>query len=98
MPYLALLLFLPWFAVLGALFWWFPRQPRGARRAAFDVAALALAAAVSFAGMRWGYLLAAADPDSEAIWRQVFATLLAYGAFLGVLAVALPLRGWWLSR
>ncbi len=25
---LALLLFLPWFAILGTLYWWLPRQPR----------------------------------------------------------------------
>ena len=30
--------------------------------------------------------------------RQIVATLLAYGVFLGVLVVALPLRAWWLRR
>mgnify|MGYP000163768309 CR=1 FL=1 len=28
MAWLSLLLFLPWFCVMGALYWWFPRQPR----------------------------------------------------------------------
>lgn len=96
MPYLALILFLPWFLLLGALFWFFPREPRGTRRKVFDMATLAVALALSFAGMRVGYALGAADLASGAIWKQVLATLVAYGAFLFVLAVAVPLRGWWL--
>ena len=98
MPYLALVLFLPWFLMLGALFWLFPRQPRGAKRKAFDVAALAVALALSFAGMRAGYALGAADLASGPIWKQVLATLVAYGAFLFALTLAVPLRGWWLGR
>ena len=31
MPYLAVILFLPWFLLLGSLYWLFPRQPRNAR-------------------------------------------------------------------
>jgi len=96
MPDLALILFAPWFVLLGALFWLFPRQPRNARRKAFDVIALLVAAALSFAGMRLGYALGAADLASGAIWKQVLATLVAYGAFLFSLTVAVPLRGWWL--
>lgn len=98
MPYLALILFLPWFLLLSALFWFFPRQPRSTRRKAFDMAVLAVALALSFAGMRLGYALGAADLASGAIWKQVLATLVAYGAFLFVLTVAVPLRGWWLRR
>ena len=96
MPYLALILFLPWFLLLSALFWFFPREPRGTRRKVFDMATLAVALALSFAGMRVGYALGAADLASGAIWKQVLATLVAYGAFLSVLTVAVPLRGWWL--
>ena len=96
MPGLALLLFAPWFLLLAALYWHFPRQPRGVRRKAFDLVALALALALSYAGMRLGYALGAADLASGAIWKQVLATLVAYGAFLMALAVAVPLRGWWL--
>ena len=98
MPYLAIILFLPWFLLLGALFWLFPRQPRNPRRKAFDIAALVVAFVLSFVGMQWGYALGLADVGTGAIWKQVLATLVAYGAFLFVLTLAVPLRGWWLSR
>ena len=98
MPHLALVLFLPWFLLLGALFWLFPRQPRNPRRKAFDIAALVVAFVMSFVGMQWGYALGLADVGTGAIWKQVLATLVAYGAFLFVLTLAVPLRGWWLSR
>ena len=87
MPYLALILFLPWFLLLGALFWLFPRQPRNPRRKAFDIAALVVA-----------FALGLADVGTGAIWKQVLATLVAYGAFLFVLTVAVLLRSLFLSR
>jgi hypothetical protein len=93
---LALILFLPWFAILGVLFWSYPRQPRGAARRAFDLAALLSALAASWLAMRWG--LRHADPQAGAIWKQVLATLTGYGAFLGVLGLAWPLRARWLRR
>lgn len=98
MPYLAVILFLPWFLLLGTLFWLFPRQPRTTARKGFDIAALAIAFVLSFLGMQWGYALGAADVGAGAIWKQVVATLVAYGAFLAVLTVAVPLRTWWLVR
>ena len=98
MPYLAIILFLPWFLLLGALFWLFPRQPRNPRRKAFDIAALVVAFVLSFVGMQWGYALGLADEGTGAIWKQVLATLVAYGAFLFVLTVAVPLRSLFLSR
>ena len=98
MPYLAIILFLPWFLLLGALFWLFPRQPRNPRRKAFDIAALVVAFVMSFVGMQWGYALGLADVGTGAIWKQVLATLVAYGAFLFVLTVALLLRSLFLSR
>ena len=98
MPYLAIILFLPWFLLLGALFWLFPRQPRNPRRKAFDIAALVVAFVMSFVGMQWGYALGLADVGTGAIWKQVLATLVAYGAFLFVLTVAVPLRSVFLSR
>ena len=87
---LALVLFLPWFLILSVLFFLFPRAPTGAVRRGFDIAATALALVLGFAAMRWGY--AEADPSHGPMWRQVLATLLAYGAFLAVLALAWPLR------
>ncbi|HEY5971811.1 MAG TPA: hypothetical protein VIT22_07525 [Pseudoxanthomonas sp.] len=98
MPYLALILFLPWFLLLGSLFWLFPRQPRNARRKGFDIATLAIAFVLSFFGMQWGYALGLADVGTGAIWKQVLATLVAYGAFLVVLTVAIPMRMRFLQR
>lgn len=98
MPYLALVLFLPWFLLIGALFWLFPRQPRDAARKRFDLVALAVAFVLSFGGMQWGYALGLADVGTGAIWKQVLATLVAYGAFLAAMFVAVALRNWWLQR
>lgn len=88
---LALILFLPWFAILAWAYWTFPRSltRRGARRR-FDGAVLMLAISASFLGMRWGLLRASLD--SGAIWKQVLATLMAYGAFVAVLALGAWLR------
>ena len=93
---LTLILFLPWFAILGALFWIYPRQPRGPLRRGIDLAALVFALLASWLAMRWGML--EADPQAGAIWKQVLATLTAYGAFLAVLALAWPLRARLLRR
>ena len=48
--------------------------------------------------MQWGYALGLADVGTGAIWKQVLATLVAYGAFLFVLTVAVLLRSLFLSR
>ncbi|HST45179.1 MAG TPA: hypothetical protein VLK29_08140, partial [Luteimonas sp.] len=77
---LALILFLPWFAILGTLFWIYPRAPRGAPRVLFDLASLALAVAAAALGMYWS--MANADPQAGAIWKQVLASTLSYGLFL----------------
>jgi hypothetical protein len=98
MPYLAIILFLPWFLLLGSLFYLFPREPRTPRRRTFDLVVLLVAFVLSFAGMQWGYALGLADGGTGAIWKQVLATLVAYGAFLIVLVVAVPLRAWFLAR
>ena len=98
MPYLAIILFLPWFLLLGSLFYLFPREPRTPRRRSFNLVALLVAFVLSFAGMQWGYALGLADGGTGAIWKQVLATLVAYGAFLIVLVVAVPLRAWFLAR
>lgn len=91
---LALILFLPWFAILGALYWFYPRTlERTPRRRRFDVMALGVAFAASFAAGRWGFAIASTTIEAGPIWRQVLASLLAYKAFLAVLAGAWAWRG-----
>ena len=91
---LALLLFLPWFAILGALYWFYPRTlERTPARRRFDVTALALAFAASFIAGRWGFAIASTTIEAGPIWRQVLASLLAYKAFLVVIACAWAWRG-----
>lgn len=87
---LALILFLPWYAILGGLYWFFPRQPRTPARRRFDVAALAVTTLLSVAAMQWGYLHA--DRSVGAIWKQVLATSVSYGVFLAAMATAFVLR------
>lgn len=87
---LALILFLPWFVVLAVLYWIFPRQPRHLARRLFDLAALALAVALAAWGMWWS--MDNADPAAGAIWKQVLATSVSYGLFLGVMTAAIFLR------
>src|SRR5690606_31288713 len=92
MAWLSLLLFLPWFCVMSALYWWFPRQPRHRLRTLFDGAALALALLLSIVGMPWGAATGAAEADVDSMWKQILAVLYAYGGFLAVMALALLLR------
>lgn len=93
---LSLILFFPLFAILGVLFWVYPRKPRNLQRLLFDTASLVIALVATVVAMQWSFYHA--DPNAGAIWKQVLATLVAYGAFLFVLTLAVPLRGWWLSR
>jgi len=92
---LGLILFLPWFLILGVLFWLFPRQPRHALRRLFDLASLALAAAAFLASLHWAHDYA--NPQHGHMWRQILATSVGYGVFLGVLLLAVLLR-WWIWR
>lgn len=87
---LALILFFPWFAILGVLFWCYPRQPRTWGRRVFDTTSLLLALAASAWGMQWSFLHA--DPNAGAIWKQVLATMIAYGFFLFVMMLAVFVR------
>lgn len=89
-PNLALILFLPWYAILAAVYWWYPRAPRTLARCGFDVAALAITTLLSVAGMHWSY--GYADPSAGAIWKQVLATSVSYGVFLAALTAAYFLR------
>ena len=92
MSFLALVLFAPWFALLGAVYWAFPRSHVvNAVRRRFDVAVLAIALAASIGAMLVAYSLP--WDGTGKLWPQVVATLAAYHAFLGVLAVGWFLRG-----
>ena len=93
---LALILFLPWFLVLGVLYWLIPRQPRHAARVLFDIAALLLAVAAFLASIHWSY--DNADPAFGRMWKHILATALGYGVFLAVLGLAFWIRRGWLSR
>ena len=87
---LALILFVPWYAILAVLFWMFPRQPRDVARKAFDSASLVLATALSAASMYWS--IDTADPQYGDMWRQILATSVGYGVYLLVLTVAVFVR------
>ena len=90
MPYLALILLFPWFAILAALYWIYPRSPRTHSRRLFDAVVLAIALVGSIAGMNWGY--AAGKYATDTMWKQILAALIAFGVFHAVLAIALLLR------
>jgi hypothetical protein len=87
---LALLLFLPWFLILGVLFWIYPRAPRTLPRWLFDVGSLTLATVAAALGMYWS--MYNADPAAGPIWKQVLASTVSYGLFLGVMTAAIFLR------
>jgi hypothetical protein len=93
---LALILFLPWFLILGGLFWFYPRAPRNWSRRTFDGISLALATLAAALGMSWGYHNA--DQSYGGMWRQVLATSVAYGSFLLVMTLAIVLRRKLLER
>lgn len=97
MPLLALILFLPWFAVLGFVFVWFPRAPprsRGCRL--FEMLALAFALLLSAWAARWalGHDWGRTGP----IWPQVAAVLFAYAGWLLMLLAAAGIRQRWFLR
>ena len=87
MRYLALLLFLPTFAIFVWLYWSFPRRlPKTAARRRFDLVAVLLASLLSTLALGWAY-----EHDFGAfgpIFKQVAATLAAYHVFPVVLAIA----------
>lgn len=87
---LALLLFLPWFLVLGVLFCVYPKTPRGARRVVFDLASLAVAVIAFMVSIHWAQ--GVADRSHGHMWQQILATAVGYGVFLAVLGVAVALR------
>jgi len=86
-PHIALLLFLPWYAVLGWLFW----RVRGRHgTAARKTGALAIiAAALAAAGLAGVWAYHHADASVGPIWKQVLACAVGYAAFLLALLVGL---------
>ncbi len=89
-PVLALILFAPWFLILAALYWLYPRQPRTTARMRFDAVALLLAFAACVASLYWSF--DGADRSHGALWPQILATSVGYGVFLAVLTGAIFLR------
>lgn len=87
---LALILFLPWFFILGTLFWIYPRAPRTTPRRIFDAVTLAGSLVAAFAGMYWG--IWNADRGFGHMWQQIVATSVAYGLYLAVMTAALIAR------
>src|SRR3546814_18226837 len=82
-------------SILCVLFWLYPRQPLHWRRRLFDLASLVRAVAAFMASLYWAQ--DHADPAHGQMWRQVLATSIGYGVFLGVLTLAVIVR-WWLWR
>lgn len=91
---LTLILFLPWFLILGALYWIFPRKPRHAARVVYDIFALVVSVAVFLWSVYWS--LEHADPHYGKLWPQILATALGYGVFLFALGLAFWMRWLWL--
>ena len=89
-PALALILFAPWFVILAALYWLYPRQPRNAVRMRFDVIALLVAFAGCLGSLYWSFDIA--DRSHGHLWPQILATSVGYGVFLAVLTAAVFLR------
>ncbi|MGH8081220.1 MAG: hypothetical protein ACREP7_11640 [Lysobacter sp.] len=91
---LALILFLPWFAILGALFWLYPRKPRTPARQLFDAVSLAASVCAFVLAVHWAHVHMGQQYGT--MWPQILATSLGYGVFLAVLALAFALRWRWL--
>ncbi|MDO5505851.1 MAG: hypothetical protein Q4F49_06135 [Pseudoxanthomonas suwonensis] len=94
-PYLALILFLPWFAILSVLFWFHPRTPRTAARRLFDILALLLSVVAFVIALFWSF--DHADRSHGHLWPQVLATSVGYGVYLLAMTVAFFIRRAWLK-
>ena len=66
---LSLILLLPWYLVLGIVYWRTRRKPASAAQRGIDVASLLLALAAAALGGYWSF--GQADPQAGAIWKQV---------------------------
>ncbi len=81
---LSLILLLPWYVVLGWVFWRLTARRGGVARRLLALGVLVGAIAAAAGSGIWAFRHA--DPSAGAIWRQVLASAIGYGAFLGVLA------------
>jgi hypothetical protein len=88
---LGVLLIAPWLAVLGWAYWTRTRRHVVAGGRGPDLAALALAAIVAVLLSLAAF--ADAAPLYGPMWKFIFAALAAYGGFVGVLVLALLVRG-----
>lgn len=84
MSLLATILLLPWFLILCWVYWRLGRAHGDA--AAFDQLAILASIVLALISGYWG--LVWADPAYGRLWPQILASLLAYGVFLAVLALA----------
>ena len=91
---LALILFVPWFAILAVLFWLYPQQPRSLQRTVFDSVSLVSATVLAAWGMYWS--MENADPRFGHMWQQVLATTISYAMFLATMTLAIVVRWRWL--
>ena len=82
---LALILFLPWYVLLGWVFW--RARARGASTSRKLLALGFLAVSLAAAGFTGVWAYGFADPSAGAIWKQILACVVGYWAFLGVLAL-----------
>lgn len=96
LPILALILFLPWFLILGTLFLAYPRQPRDRTRWAFDITALLAAVVLFVVSAHWAF--GQADRSHGAMWPQVLATSVGYAVYLTAMSAAWLWRRQWLRR
>lgn len=90
MANLALILFAPWFAILGWAYWKYPKAHVSRRTRGFDAAVLLVSLVLAIVAMRWSYFAPA--PGAGSMWSQVLATLAAYHVFLVVLVAGWLLR------
>jgi len=82
-PHLALILFLPWYAVLAWVFWRMRARHARARR---KLAALAfIVGALLAAGWAGVWAFENADTSVGALWKQLLASSVGYAAYLSVL-------------
>jgi hypothetical protein len=90
---LALILFLPWYVLLGWLFWRVAARGGTAGRKLLAIFVLGISLGAAAISGLWAYGFA--DAAAGAIWRQVFACVVGYGAFLAVLGSGfIVIRTW----